>query len=580
MLKKVLKYFSEKENRLVFALIVLGSICWSLTMVRSGLCFDKDCASGIGFWGANGHDGIWHISLIKSLMRGSFENPVFAGEKLKNYHIGFDLLVSFISRISGVDPILLYFQVLPPLIALLIGLLVYIFVFKWTKNKLSVFWALFFVYFGGGLGWVVTLVREGKIAGDSMFWAQSSATTLINPPFSLSLIFLLLGLIFFSSYLHNSRILDLILTVVFWGLLVQIKIYASILVLGSLFLLLIYSFLFKKDKLILVLKSLVLVFLISVFVYLISVRSSTKLIQFRPFWFLETMMLFGDRLHWERFYQALISYVSGRIYLKAFFAYVLAFVIFLVGNLGTRMISFFWFIRKDSFLKKSNLIEAFLFFLMFFGVLLPMLFIQEGTAWNTIQFFYYSLFVFGIFSGIFLARLISVLNKSLSLFLIISLVFLTLPTTVATMGHYLARFPQAKISLNELNALRFLSSQPKGTVLSLQIPGTVYDNNEFPTSLYRYDSTAYVSAFSGQTVYLEDMVNLNIMNYNWSERLAKIEMFLSDPNSVSARNFLRKSNISYIYLVKRMGVGLDEKALNIKNIYDNDEVIVYKVLPI
>lgn len=580
MLKKVLKYFSEKENKLIFALIVLGSICWSLTMVRSGLCFDKGCVSGIGFWGANGHDGIWHISLIKSLMRGGFENPVFAGEKLKNYHIGFDLLVSFLSRISGVDPMILYFQVLPPFMALIIGLLVYIFMFKWTKSKLSAFWALFFIYFGGGLGWVVTLIREGKIAGDSMFWAQSSATTLINPPFSLSLIFLLLGLIFFSSYLNFSRILDLILIGIFWGLLVQIKIYASVLVLGSLFLLLIYSFLFKKDKFVLVLKSLVLVFLISVFVYLISVKSSTGLIQFRPFWFLETMMLFGDRLHWERFYQAMTNYILGRIYLKAFLAYVLAFVIFLVGNLGTRIISFLWFIRKDSFLKKPNLIEAFLFFLTFFGVLLPMLFVQEGTAWNTIQFFYYSLFVFGMFSGILVAMIMSVLNKSLSLFLILSFVFLTLPTTVATMSHYLSRLPQAKISLNEFNALRFLSSQPKGTVLSLQIPGSFYGNNEFPTPLYLYDSTAYVSAFSGQTVYLEDIVNLNIMNYNWDERLAKIKVFLSDANSASARNFLRESNISYIYLVKRMGVGLDEKALNIKNIYDNDEVIVYKVLPI
>jgi hypothetical protein len=74
-------------------LILLGSLSWSLTMVKSGLKYSY----GMGFWGPNGHDGIWHIALSESLARGSWQMPMFAGETIKNYHIGFDLILAWIS---------------------------------------------------------------------------------------------------------------------------------------------------------------------------------------------------------------------------------------------------------------------------------------------------------------------------------------------------------------------------------------------------------------------------------------------------------------------------------------------------
>src|SRR3989344_9313976 len=102
MLKKALKIL--RENRLALFLILVGSGIWSSTMVKSGLIYDY----GMGFWGPNGHDGIWHIALIKSLVRGSWEMPVFAGEALRNYHVGYDLLLALISRMTRLNPILLY----------------------------------------------------------------------------------------------------------------------------------------------------------------------------------------------------------------------------------------------------------------------------------------------------------------------------------------------------------------------------------------------------------------------------------------------------------------------------------------
>src|SRR3990167_2839260 len=202
MLKRQFQTLYQKRH--LTLLVLMGTIIWSSTMVKSGLIYDY----GMGFWGPNGHDGIWHIALIKSLVRGSWEMPVFAGEALRNYHVGYDLLLALISRMTRLNPILLYFQILPPLLALLIGILTYKFVLNWKDSKPQALWATFFVYFGGSFGWIVNLLRTGKLGGESMFWAQQGISTLINPPFALSLVIMLLGLICLSRYAEKPTFLS------------------------------------------------------------------------------------------------------------------------------------------------------------------------------------------------------------------------------------------------------------------------------------------------------------------------------------------------------------------------------------
>ena len=94
MLKKLIQALSIDRNGAF--LIILGSISWCLTMVKSGFVYPF----GMGFWGPNGHDGIWHISLANSLARGSWDIPVFAGESLMNYHVGFDLILAIVHKLT------------------------------------------------------------------------------------------------------------------------------------------------------------------------------------------------------------------------------------------------------------------------------------------------------------------------------------------------------------------------------------------------------------------------------------------------------------------------------------------------
>lgn len=139
-----------KNNLLLLLLLLLGALSWSMTMVKSGWMNSY----GMGFWGANGHDGIWHIALINSLARGSLNMPTFAGVGLKNYHIGFDFLLAQLHNLTSIPTTILYFQITPPVIALLVGWLTYKLVLIWKKSQVQALWSVFFCLFCRRLGMV------------------------------------------------------------------------------------------------------------------------------------------------------------------------------------------------------------------------------------------------------------------------------------------------------------------------------------------------------------------------------------------------------------------------------------------
>lgn len=549
MFKKQFRHFWE--NKFAVLLILVGTLTWSATVVKSGWQYDY----GLGFWGANGHDGIWHIALAESLSRGSRGMPVFAGSALQNYHLGFDLLLAGINRVTQLPVSLLYFQILPPILAFLIGFLTYLFTLNWTKSKRSAFWSTFFVYFGGSFAWIL-----GK--GESAFWSQQAISTLINPPFALSLVFILLGLI---CWLKNKKIFS----ICFFSILIFIKVYAGLLVLGGLFVAGLYSWFRIRNS------SFVKIFLgtliVSSLISLSFNKISTGLLVWQPFWFFETMMQLTDRVGWAKFGEAMVNYRAGGLWFKAILAYGFAFVVFVVGNLGTRIV----FIKEV--LKKLDAVKVFMLAITIAGVIIPMFFLQKGTPWNTIQFFYYSLFFSGILSGIYLG---SMKQKNLAFAFLAFIFLVTVPTTLITLKDvYLPSRPPAMLPKGELEALTFLSQQDQGVVLTYpfdKFKAKEAESNP-PRPLYLYDSTAYVAAYSKQPVFLEDEVNLDITNYDWRTRRAEIEAWYQENNQIKAREFLNQNKIKYVYWVGPQRAYLGEGQLGLEKIFENKEVNIYVV---
>ncbi len=561
------------KNWKMLLLILVGTIIWSLTMIKSGLIYDY----GVGFWGPNGHDGVWHIAVIKGLARGSWKIPVFSGELLKNYHIGYDLLLSWIYKLTFIPVEIIYFQIMPPILALLTGILAYKFVYDWRRSKLQAFWATFFVYFGGSLGWVVTLIRTGGIGGESLFWSQQSISTLINPPFALSIVLILAGLILLQKGLKSNNKRQLTLVSFIFGILIQIKVYAGLLVIGGLFVAGLWRMVKRQGM------TLMRVFsgaaIISALLFFPLMGDAGNTAVFKPFWFLETMMSFPDRFNWQRFAEAMVNYKLAGNLIKGSTAYVVAFLIFIVGNFGTRLVKDVWIFKKIKDFKNMYFIDVFLLSMIGAGIILPMFFIQRGTPWNTIQFMYYSLMFSGVLAGVALGEFLKKKSKIYIILTSLFIILFTVPTTIGTLQHYLPARPPAKLSNAELEALKFLSEQPEGVVLTYPFDKDAADAaiNNPPRPLYLYESTAYVSAFSNKPVYLEDEVNLEITGYEWRARREKAERFFSADINDEAKTFVADNNISYIYLIRNQIPTMDTYQGNLEEIFVNDEVNIFRV---
>lgn len=533
-------------------LIVLGTISWSITMVKSGLIY----SFGMGFWGANGHDGVWHIALINSLARGSYRMPVFSGFDIKNYHLGFDLFVAFLHNLTHVPTVDLYFQIIPPIFAFLIGLTGYLFVSELTKSRSAALWATFFIYFGGEASWIF-----GR--GESTFWSQQSISSLINPPFALSLIFIFLGLYFLLKRKP-------VLAIFFFGILLETKAYAGVLVLGSLFLAGFWEYI--KERKTEILKIFLGGSILTLVIFAFLNRGTENVFIFSPFWFLS--MLFGpDRFSSAKIFSAIANYKLANS-IKLIPAYFLAFVVFWVGNMWTRLFKEMEVLKWIRNPKNISSMDVFITSMIISGAAIPMLFIQKGTPWNTIQFFYYSLMFSAVLAGIALKNF---RNK----FVTFIIILLTIPTTIVTLKDvYIPGRPPAKISNEELSALSFLTLQKPGIVLTYP-----YDQNAAqaaianpPRPLYLYDSTAYVSAFSNHQTFLEDQVNLDITNFDWQGRREEIfNKFLNTLNANIARKFLKDNSITYVYWVKPQTTKLDDAQLGLVKIFDNREVNIFKV---
>jgi hypothetical protein len=189
----------------------------------------------------------------------------------------------------------------------------------------------------------------------------------------------------------------------------------------------------------------------------------------------------------------------------------------------------------------------------------------------------------GILAGITLGELLE--RKSFSArpglagMFIVFVVVLTIPTTIGTLQHYLPARPPAKLSYQELEALKFLAKQPEGVVLTYPFDKDAADAaiNNPPRPLYLYESTAYVSAFSDKPMYLEDEVNLEITGYDWKARREKVERFFSADINDEAKSFVAENNISYIYLIRDQIPTMGTYQGNLEEIFVNDEVNIFRV---
>src|SRR3989344_1930088 len=550
---------NPKTSLLLLAGWSIGSLSL-ITVVRSGLVFPF----GLGFWGPNGHDALFHLSLSESFREKLFSlaHPQLAGEVLKNYHFGFDWLTGILSRLTAAPSMDVSFRLFPLLLVILLVFVTIRLLTLWRFSGLTILISLFLMFLAGSAGFIPSILAGRSLfGGESFFWANQSISLLLNPPFALSLLILLLFLLLLEKRPHRLTRIEWLSLSILGGILVQIKIYAFILLLPSLVLR-------KKFKLALGVGLFGLLFILP------SLGGGTGFpFLLQPLWFAKSMFESPDRLYWRQLAQAWQVYENNGVFIKLILVNLLATAVFYLGNLWVRLIGLGPLIRGRGLTLSAQIAAS----IVILGLIIPLVFTQQANPWNTIQFLYYSLFFLSFYTageiGHWLSR---AKHKTLAVLAVAFILLLSLPTTIGTLSDYTTSQSASRVTLTELRALDLLRRLPRGIVAAPLTYSRRLPLIPDPKPLYVYASTAYISALSGQPEYLSDTINLDITGFDYKERVKNILRLYQTRDPLWVKKFFDANQISYIYETPYDKLRVRKEDTCLIKIFDSGEINLYK----
>lgn len=497
------------------------------------------------------HDGFWHVSLIDQIKKKiPPEQPGFAGENLSNYHYFLDLIVAFLSKLSGISSLYLYFNVFPLSLAFLYGVAGFLVFSKFTK---SYYWSLlgtFLLYFSNNLAFLLPLFRKG-------YWGENSF--MLNQPIAftqnLALLFsMILFFILILSFDHKILV-SLILGITF-----GVKVHVALpLFLGLVFTGLLNFILNKSGE---ILNTVLLTSIIAGTV-LLNISKPLGSLIFIPGWSLSQMIADPDRLNLSAL--ALKDEVlrQNNALFELLYLQIGIFFIYLVGNLGIRILGT-WEGVKEIIKKRFSALKFFLVISGAISLLTPVLFNQRGGVYDIVQFGEIGIVIFTIFTVIFLQRKLQSLSLVGKITAITLLLMVTLPTTLKTFHGYLNQ-NFLLVDKFEKDAIEFLEKKlPKEAVI------LVYPSAENLNS-------HYIQALSGKGVFYADRKTAVMTGKQYEKREKEVKSFFGVIEKEPDCGFIKRYNISYLYLLSD-DKGYMKCPLHLKKIFGNQRVAVYEIL--
>jgi len=574
------------KEKFLTLILFLGILVEGFINFPSGFPY----SSGHLYWSAQGHDGLWHIVVIEAIKKGfPPQNLLYAGEKIFNYHYFIDIIIATFNEMfpffSSLD---LYFRYFTFLIVFFIGIAVYSFLTTWRKNKTIGLLGVFFTYFVGSFGYIVLAIQgRGFFGGEALFWVSQGNTMIGNPPQAICFALIPAFLLALYHYLQKKERLFFLICCLLSSFLAGFKIYAAVVILAGLGVASLFSLINNRNREIIPLTP--LLFLSNFAIFKSITRGGASFLMFQPWWFIRTMIVVPERVNWidlEHRRQFYLARGGIRSLFRVVQFEATAFLIFLIGNLGTRVIGFGEIFK--SFFKKTiftDPLESTLFFAMITSFLVPLFFIQKGVVYNLIQFMQYFLLIFGFYGAIALYGILKGFKKKTWKYLFLAIfVFLSVPTVIGNLVEFYGKNALAVVTYEEIEALDFLKTIVPGKEVILTKPHNIYAKSLYPSPpwpIYAWDSTGYVSAYTGKQTYYTDEGQMKILGLETEERLENTNDFFNPELPIEdKKTFLELEKIKFIYLRTEEA---DEKQkevlsqLGLELIFENRETVIYRV---
>lgn len=557
-----------KKHKILF-LIIISAFFFHLSLIfpsGSYYCFSQKC--GYFFAGYHAHDSIWHLAVSEVAFNTfPFQAPNYAGGMLYGYNFLMDFFVFILTKF-GIPGIISFFKILPIIWFFLFTYAIVILGRKIKNSPLFTAILAFFLFFGGSFGYFLTLYHKQTPFGSEGILAMQSAHMLYNMQFAFSLVVFLTVLILLKNKTVSFKKMLALGFLVFLNL--GLKFYGGIISGFTVFSFIFLNYLKRKNlneliKYFLILGLFVLLAVIIFYDPFYSFKQG-KVFIFSPFAIVHSIIEEPNLFYLKNLVNAryfLYNYGWGPRLLTIELFSVFIYVFF---NFGTRFFGLLYFAFK-LFKRKISLFDLNIFLSILFSIIISVLFIQKGVWWNTVQFFYYAIFLANIFISQFVYELI--LKGKYGILLALAIFLLTIPINIDfILG--LLQFPKsAYISKNEITALRFLKNQPAGIVLA-----PLYNKNNKslfnePYPLYAVSDTSYVAAFSKKQLYIANEQQLDILRINYQDRLKNLKEW--NCSLLGKVNYLYE--LKKIQQIKNFNLCQDK----IKKIFENGEIAIYKL---
>lgn len=519
--------------------ITLGAISKERLLIIFSIIATASMASTIFFSGIvkNGklefqeiHDSVWHLALIKELkINFPPAHPAFDQVELKQYHYFYDLLIAGISKVSGAPATILFFQVFTLILS---GLLIASAgALGWRMNKKhGAFWLEFFTAFVGSFAYLIPVFIHGNSWSESSFWVSQTFVMMVNPQVILTLGLSYIVILIASSSLEMSWKKHLLLMLLIapsigfksYSWVVLSVVYGAIL--GWQFLI------EKKQKIRVIFYGLIYTMLSFPFVWLVT-GFKTGTFFYHPLWYLNSMVEISDRLNLVEWYLKEEHYRMKGNWPRVWEIKIKELIIFYFGNLGIRLI-FLILLPLALIRKKLNKKDVRLIFICFLGFLFatafPLLFLQRGIVWNSIQFWYYGLIFANILTAFFLSKITRKLDVSENIFLLFLIVSLAVPTYIKTLAQKVLN----REYVDQKTIIEISEFSKSDNVLICHEKSIFYD-------------TSIVSAFSPAGVYVANPVQLELVEGSL-EPVKELQQIFETGDVYNLSLLITKNNVNKI----------------------------------
>lgn len=559
-----------RMHKWLLLIILPAFFLFMLVIFPSGtfLCFKDAC--GVNFWGAHGHDGIWHLAIANvAFQKFPFIAPTFAGESLYGYNYLLDFIIFLFTKI-GIPAIISYFKIFPVLWFVLFTALLIILARKIKDKPIFVALFLFFNYFAGSFSYFLTLYHHGTTHGSAAILTQPILHMMVNIPYAFSLLFFLYLLILLKEKSSNTKTILLASLCVF--MIMGLKFYGGVI---SIFFVGFYftiTQLFQKTKKYFFNIAIFCLFIGISILFFYNPQQSFKtgsVFGFAPLALVHTITETPDQFYLQSMTDArYFLMASHKIGPRLIGIEILNVLIFLTFYLGVRMFGLVY-AAILFFRKKLDAFDITVMLTILFSILLTTTLVQKAEWWNVVQFFYYAIFL----STIFLSKFtydVFVKSKPVSYILVVVLLLLSVPTALDLPTDFAATPGASYLPAEEKKALDFLKKQPEGVVL------TPLYNEKWKTfvktnELFVYTDTAYISAFSGKQTYMADILQLRLTGVPYKTRLERLKRM--DCSILH--------EVAYVYELRRIPdedkIMIKCKPKNATKIYNSDSIFIYSI---